>query len=269
MRKRKSKSGRGLLNGIINKMPVELHIPGYQYCGPGTNLKKRLARGDPGINPLDMACKEHDIAYDKYPSGKERYEADKVLASRAWKRVTARDAKMGERSAALTVAGAMRAKMGLSKLGRGISKLKCKRKKKCLCTFRNLMKSAKNAIKKTKPENIDAAVRIAINAAKELKKGNKVAKPRIIPVPKIGGVLPLIPIFAGLSALGSIIGSTTGVVRAIGAANEAKKQLMENERHNKMMEAIAIESSSKGHGLYMKPYKKGLGLYIKPYPKNR
>lgn len=57
--------GRGLLNKIINKLPVELHIPGYQFCGPGTKLAKRIARGDHGINPLDTACKEHDIAYEK------------------------------------------------------------------------------------------------------------------------------------------------------------------------------------------------------------
>ena len=42
--------GSGLLSDIagtvINKsidlLPVELHIPGYQYCGPGTKLSKRL-----------------------------------------------------------------------------------------------------------------------------------------------------------------------------------------------------------------------------------
>jgi len=32
------RKGRGLVNKIINKLPFELHIPGYSYCGPGTNL---------------------------------------------------------------------------------------------------------------------------------------------------------------------------------------------------------------------------------------
>ena len=54
-------SGSGLINNLINKLPFELHIPGYQYCGPGTHIQKRLSRGDSGINPLDSACKEHDI----------------------------------------------------------------------------------------------------------------------------------------------------------------------------------------------------------------
>ena len=43
-----------------------MHIPGYQYCGPETKLRERLAREDPGVNELDRACKEHDIAYSKY-----------------------------------------------------------------------------------------------------------------------------------------------------------------------------------------------------------
>ncbi len=41
----------------------ELHVPGYSYCGPGTNIDARLKRGDPGLNQLDRACKIHDIDY--------------------------------------------------------------------------------------------------------------------------------------------------------------------------------------------------------------
>ena len=55
--------GSGLFNKLLNKLPVELYSPGYQYCGPGTKLSKRLARGDKGINNFDRACREHDIAY--------------------------------------------------------------------------------------------------------------------------------------------------------------------------------------------------------------
>jgi hypothetical protein len=33
--------GAGFVNSLINKLPVELHLPGgYQYCGPGTKLKR-------------------------------------------------------------------------------------------------------------------------------------------------------------------------------------------------------------------------------------
>uniref|UniRef100_A0A6P7GWD5 Uncharacterized protein LOC114343089 n=1 Tax=Diabrotica virgifera virgifera TaxID=50390 RepID=A0A6P7GWD5_DIAVI len=110
--------GEGLLNTLINKLPFELHIPGgYQYCGPGTKLKKRLARGDPGINPLDAACKQHDIAYSHHTSLEERHKADKELENRAWERFKSKDASFGEKSAALIVTGGMKTKR---KLGMGL-----------------------------------------------------------------------------------------------------------------------------------------------------
>jgi len=55
--------GCDFLNHAINALPIELHIAGYQFCDPHTHLKKRLVRGDRGINPLDMAYCEYDIVY--------------------------------------------------------------------------------------------------------------------------------------------------------------------------------------------------------------
>ena len=51
-----------MLNKTIDRLPFELHLPGYNFCDPGTKLRKRLNRGDVGINPLDEACREHDTA---------------------------------------------------------------------------------------------------------------------------------------------------------------------------------------------------------------
>lgn len=100
-----------LVNSAIDALPIELHLPGgYQYCGPGTKLRKRLARGDPGINKLDEACKEHDIAYSNYADTERRSIADRVLAEKAWQRVKSSDASVGERAAALAVTSAMKAK---------------------------------------------------------------------------------------------------------------------------------------------------------------
>lgn len=275
---KKPKIGYGLINSIINKIPVELHLPGYQYCGPGTNLKKRLARGDPGINELDKLCKEHDIAYDQHKDGAERYKADKALASGAWKRVKSKDASFGERAAALSVVGAMKTKMGLSKLGAGLKEKKqrskkdnkrnnktCKKKKK---TFNQLVKKTQSVVNQAKPNTIDEALLVAIKAAKHFKKQNTiVAPPRIIRIPKSGGVLPLVPILAGLSALGSLAGSVTGVLKRIGDIKRAKEMLQENQRHNREMETIAITKNKEGKGLYLTPYKKGYGLYLTPYNK--
>ena len=100
-----------IVNTAVDALPIELHLPGgYQYCGPGTKLKERLARGDPGINKLDQACKENDIFYSKYSDSANRDIADRVLAEKAWQRVKSSDASVGEKAAALTVAAGMKAK---------------------------------------------------------------------------------------------------------------------------------------------------------------
>jgi len=106
-----------LLNRAINALPFELHIPGYQFCGPGTHLEKRLARGDRGINPLDAACREHDIAYSHSNDLAERHVADNILATKARKRIVARDSTLGERAAAAAVWAAMKTK---TKIGMGL-----------------------------------------------------------------------------------------------------------------------------------------------------
>ena len=118
-----------LLNRAINALPIELHIPGYQFCGPGTRLRKRLERGDRGINPLDAACREHDIAYSRSDERADRHAADRVLADKAQERITAKDSTLGERAAAATVWAAMKAK---TKLGMGMTKRKTKKKKRVL-----------------------------------------------------------------------------------------------------------------------------------------
>lgn len=87
--------------------------------------------------------------------------------------------------------------------------------------------------------------------------------PRIIKVPKfVGGVLPILPILAGLCAVGTIGGSAAGIVKTLRDMKIAQEKLEENKRHNRAME-IKI-----GKGLYLKPYSKGAGLYLKPFPKN-
>uniref|UniRef100_A0A6V7KM53 Phospholipase A2-like domain-containing protein n=1 Tax=Bracon brevicornis TaxID=1563983 RepID=A0A6V7KM53_9HYME len=127
-KKKESQSGRGFVNSIINKLPVELHIPGYQYCGPGTKLAKRLARGDSGINPLDAACKEHDIAYSQNRENLEaRHAADLILAEKAQNRISAKDSSLGEKAAAWAIAKTMKIKR---KLGMGTNKKTSIKKRK-------------------------------------------------------------------------------------------------------------------------------------------
>lgn len=111
-----------------------------------------------------------------------------------------------------------------------------------------------------------------MKAATAVVKENGSKKPskfRVIPVPKTGGALPfLIPLFAGLSAIGSLAGGTAAIVNAVNSIKNARKQLHESERHNKIIEFIKIDNKRGGNGLYLKPYKNGLGLYL-AQPKNR
>jgi hypothetical protein len=251
------REGRGLVNSIINRLPVELHIPGYQYCGPGTKLDKRLTRGDPGINQLDKACKEHDIAYSQHKDIKQRHIADQLLEDRAWRRVKSRDAGLGEKSAAWAVTNTMKVKR---KLGMGLSP----QKKTCR---KDIFLRAKRALKNFKHNDVKEGAKISLAAAKLAVRqagGRKNVKvPRIIPIPKTGGFLPLIPLFAGLSALGGLAGGAAGITSAVNKVKAARKQLEESQRHNRAMEEIAL-SKKKGSGLFLKPYRKGMGLFMKP-----
>ncbi|KAJ8910548.1 hypothetical protein NQ315_011061 [Exocentrus adspersus] len=242
------KSGNGILDSIINNLPVELHIPGYRFCGPGTKLAKRLSRGDVGINGLDEACEK------------------------ALKRFKSSNASIGEKAAALAVATAMKVK---TKLGMGCVNEKTKKRRGCKTrkrkakskriggslTFKDVTKQARVALKGKNVKNMKDAIKVALKAVNKAKKKNKFIKAvRVIPIPKTGGFLPLIPIFAGLSALGALGGGAAGIAKAFNDAKDAKQKLEESKRHNVAMEQIAM-----GKGLYMKPYKQGFGLFLGPY----
>ena len=101
-RSRGSPEGAGIMNSIIKKMPFEMHmklsrdIPSehvengsfnntgkYSYCGPGTKLDQRIKEGYEGVNSLDKACKQHDIAYSQIKNVKDRNAADDILAKQA------------------------------------------------------------------------------------------------------------------------------------------------------------------------------------------
>lgn len=124
-------------------------------------------------------------------------------------------------------------------------------------TFKNIVKHTQKHIRNLKPKCKKALLELAYAAAQDLASDLPVKLPRVIPIPKTGGFLPLIPIFAGLSASGSIAGGIAGITKAVNEYKAAKKQLSELKRHNMQMEALCI-----GKGLHLKPYKDGLGIYV-------
>lgn len=285
--RRKNIRGYGIIDYIIDKLP-EIHIPGYQYCGPGTNLKKRLARGDPGVNPLDQACKLHDIAYSKEKKSETRNEADKALIARAFSRIYSKDAKLGERAAALLTTGLMGAKFGLSKIGLGLKKKKNRRRRRVQKkikvrrsrtvkkrrktdskkkrtnrkskarksnTFGKLVRGVKASIKKANlnSSSLGDTIKAAIRSAKDLNRDKTATISRILKLPKFGGnVLPIVPILSALSAVGTIPASTAAVVKTIRKIHQAA------QRSGQMQQKI-------GRGLYLVRGARGSGFYLKPF----
>ena len=73
-----SKKGGSVLNEIINRVPFEMHIPGHNFTGPGTKLKKRLnpdltwKKWSKPINRVDHAAYNHDVCYLKHNDTKTR-----------------------------------------------------------------------------------------------------------------------------------------------------------------------------------------------------
>jgi len=107
------KSGRGLVNSIINNLPFQAHIPGYKYLGPGTHLDLNLEKSVKPANKLDEAALQHDIAYSKSNNLDDRHAADYRLQEDAWKRVTSPDSSLGEKATAWAVTNIMKAKRAL------------------------------------------------------------------------------------------------------------------------------------------------------------
>ena len=67
----KAPYGGSLLNKAINNLPIEMHLPGLNFTGPGTKLNKRLnpdltpKKWSKPINRVDKAAYHHDLCYLK------------------------------------------------------------------------------------------------------------------------------------------------------------------------------------------------------------
>lgn len=120
---RKKRNKLSCLDRFLEMLP-EIHIRGYNYCGPNTKLEKRLACNVPGINELDCACKEHDIAYAESTEPKSRCKADQILVLKAIRRIFAKDSRFGERIVALIISGLIGIKMTISKIEILINRLR-------------------------------------------------------------------------------------------------------------------------------------------------
>lgn len=220
-----------------------------------------MARGDKGINPLDAACREHDISYSKHKDSEERLKADLKLKSLANQRIFARDSSIGERLAAATVSAAMKIKT----IGSGLKRRKSTKKPKTI-TFKRLVSGVRINVRRSKPKTVENAVKAAIGAARKLRSGKRITNiPRIIKVPSIsGGLLPILPILSGLAASGTIANTIFNIVKAFKTIKNSDKNAQK-----KIGAGLYLRPYRSGKGLYLSPYKpRGDGLYLRPYPKN-
>lgn len=225
------------MNKLIDSLPFEAHIPGYNYAGPGTKLQQRLARGDAPVNPLDSAARDHDIVYSKTTDNKERNKADLELADKAWERVKAKDSSIGERLAAYAVTNAMKLK---AKLGMGVRKKNGRtvvKKKKAGAGLRKMQSG---------PRKKSTGIKTGAGVKRKKKKKTAAKKrvvARIIPLPQTGGKL-------------------RSILTRIGVADRSIVPTV-----NKIQTAIASSKKSTrvGKGLYLRPYRSGHGLYLRPW----
>lgn len=179
--KNKEKKAYGLIDYIVNKLP-EIHIPGYSFCGPNTNVRERLQRGETGINKLDEACREHDIAYDTTTNSKDRNKADKELVGRAFKRIYSKDAKIGERASAALVSTLIGTKIGLHKIGLGLTDSRNNNNNNNNSNMRRRKTTRKNR-RRRRTQNQSRFVRFGGGIRKTKKKKTKRAKKRVLRIP--------------------------------------------------------------------------------------
>ena len=84
-----------MLNSVTNKIklpwskfPGEMHLPGMNFAGPGTNLRERLtATGQyrdwsKPVDRVDDAAYHHDLAYQRFPDVTNRNIADTAMLKR-------------------------------------------------------------------------------------------------------------------------------------------------------------------------------------------
>ena len=79
------KSGGDFVNFINTLIPGEKHLPGMQFCGPGTDLSKRLnedltpKKFSVPIDRVDEAAYKHDIKYmDKSKEARQKADIEMI-----------------------------------------------------------------------------------------------------------------------------------------------------------------------------------------------
>ncbi|CAH0395204.1 unnamed protein product [Bemisia tabaci] len=222
-------SGKGLINWLINKNPLSIRIPYYNYCGPGNPLEEQLANNVQPVDKLDLECQKHDSFYKDHKDTESRHVADRKLRDIAWERFKAKDSSLREKAASYLVTNIMKAKLAM---GAGVRNKKNRSK-----TCGGICKKKKKTGAGTRRKSI-----------KKRPRKKKTCLPSVIALPKTGGILQyLLPLLNGLSKVGSLAGTATELLNAIQKVRG---------------------KGARGPKTVLMPYKKGYGLFLKPYQGN-
>ena len=103
----------------------EKHYPGFNYCGPGTNVWRRMKNKVRPMDALDAACYTHDLAteprgpYTSGGDGSKLRAADRRLRDSAIN-LTLPGNSYRKKKEALAVAAAMELLLQTGARGRGL-----------------------------------------------------------------------------------------------------------------------------------------------------
>lgn len=143
--------GKSCIDLIVDELPWEIHVGNFQFLGPGTQLTRRLALNQTGINPLDAAALQHDLVYSR--NGNRRL-ADEKLIKVALSRLTAENSDNVERSAALLTACCLVSKITLEQFFSRVKKVfSPKRKSKNVADTKKTGKKKRKTAKTEKTRN--------------------------------------------------------------------------------------------------------------------
>lgn len=259
-------TGKGILNTMINKSPFELHVPGYNYLGPGTNLDLRLEKGVKPANKLDELALQHDIAYSKSNKMSDRHKADYALQEGAWNRVLSKDAGLGEKAAAWLTTNAMKVKrsVGAGLLTQHPVYLNDEQKAALSLAVQNEKPITLTISTGRTKESIMGETYLPLTSTqiKNLKSGKrsrkiKLSKKQLKKI-KSGGFLPAL-----LAAAPVVAGVVSTLANAYSNKKTNDKLIEEKIRHDKALENI----QKRGKGVYInKNPNSGNGVYINKKP---
>lgn len=282
-----TKYGAGLVNKMIDNLPFPLHLPGYKYAGPGTPLERNLEVGVKPVNKLDEAAMYHDIAYSKTKDTAERSIADRILENKAWDRVKASDASLGEKANAWLVTNAMKLKRVT---GQGIGNTNQEyiqypinlddHEKERLAEAVQYQRSVTVMIRNQRTKDaISNEIQVPLTqyqlrklrsaATRNINAKLTFSKRQIQHMGKEGGFLPALP--ALIAAAPAVTAVVTSLFKAYNDKKTNDRLIDEKIRHNRVIEenvgkGIYLKKKPTGSGVYMRKKPTGSGVYLRKKP---